>query len=129
MDEHQREQVYPRAVAERQSARIPEKTETGQAQVPNNSGRLVRATIFVTPDYLAIGSQSDFIRMPMNYHTASRVASQFGFILPTRRMVDAIYNQSEDHFTPQPLPPGPQMRSTAYYQRHNRKDPATAALA
>jgi hypothetical protein len=81
----------------------------------------VRAVIFVTPDYLAIGSQADFIRIPMNYYTASKVAARFGFMLPTRRIVNAIYNQSEDHFTPQPLPPGPQMRSTVYYQRHNQK--------
>lgn len=87
----------------------------------SSSGRLICATIFVTPDYLAIGSQSDFIRVPMDYHTASKVAARFGFILPTRRMVDAIYDQSENHFTPQPLPPGPQMRSTGYYQRHNEK--------
>ena len=57
----------------------------------------------------------------MNYHTASTVANQFGFILPTRKMVDAIYEQSAYHFTPQPMTPGPQMRSTRYYQQHNRK--------
>lgn len=87
----------------------------------DRNGRLVQATIFVTPDYLAIGSQDDFIRMPMDFHTASKVAKSLGFILPTRRMVDAIYDQSENHFTPQPLPPGPQMCSTRYYQRHNQK--------
>ena len=90
-------------------------------QQRSKSGRLLSATIFVTPDYLAIGSQADFIHVPMNYHTARKVAAQFGFILPTRRVVDAIYDQSENHFTPQPLPPGPQMCSTAYYQRHNQK--------
>ena len=61
------------------------------------------------------------MRVPMDYHTASKVAASFGFILPTRRMVDAIYNQSANHLTPQPLPPGPQMRSTGYYKRHNEK--------
>lgn len=90
-------------------------------QQRSKSGRLLRATIFVTPDYLAIGSQADFIRIPMDYHTATKVAAQFGFILPTRRVVDVIYEQSEKHFTPQPLPPGPQMCSTGYYQRHNKK--------
>jgi hypothetical protein len=34
-------------------------------------------------------------------------------------MVDAIYDQSPYHFTPQPLPAGPQMRSTEYYRIHN----------
>ena len=82
-------------------------------------GRSLTATIFVTPDYLAIGSDSDFLRIPMNLHTAMTIAERFGFVLPTRKMVDAIYIQSRYHLTPQPLPAGPQMRSTEYYSTHN----------
>jgi hypothetical protein len=84
------------------------------------NGQSLTATIFVTPDYLAIGSDSDFLRMPMNLHTAVTVAERFGFILPTRKMVDAIYLQSSYHLMPQPLPAGPQMRSTEYYSTHNQ---------
>ena len=83
------------------------------------NGQSLTATIFVTPDYLAIGSDSDFLRIPMNLHTAVTVAERFGFILPTRKMVDAIYVQSSYHLLPQPLPAGPEMRSTAYYLTHN----------
>ena len=78
------------------------------------------ATIFVTPDYLAIGSDSDFLRIPMNLHTAVAIAERFGFVLPTRKMVDGIYLQSLYHLVPQPLPAGPQMRSTEYYSAHNQ---------
>jgi hypothetical protein len=77
------------------------------------------ATIFVMPDYLGIGADYDFIRIPMNYFTASAVARRFGFILPTRKMVDAIYHQSDYRLKPLPMQPGPWMRSTAYYQSHN----------
>lgn len=84
------------------------------------NGQKLTATIFVMPDYLAIGSNSDFLRIPMNLHTAITVAERFGFVLPTRKMVDAIYSQSQYHLTPQPLPAGPQMRSTAYYSEHNQ---------
>jgi hypothetical protein len=35
-------------------------------------------------------------------------------------MVDAIYQQSTAHLSPQPMQAGPQMRSTAYYIQHNR---------
>ena len=84
------------------------------------NGQDLTATIFVTPDYLAIGSDSDFLRIPMNLHTAVTVAERFGFVLPTRKMVDAIYLQSRYHLTPQPLPAGPQMRSTEYYSTHNQ---------
>jgi len=78
------------------------------------------ATIFVAPDYLAIGSDDDFLRIPMNLHTAITIADRFGFILPTRKMVDAIYLQSRYHLVPQPLMAGPLMRSTQYYSTHNR---------
>ena len=84
------------------------------------NGQSLTATIFVTPDYLAIGSDSDFLRIPMNLHTAVTIAERFGFVLPTRKMVDAIYLQSSYHLEPQPLPAGPQMRSTEYYSTHNQ---------
>jgi len=77
------------------------------------------ATIFVTPDYLAIGSDRDFLRIPMNLHTALAIAERFEFVLPTRKMVDAIYLQSRHRLVPQPLPAGDQMRSTQYYWAHN----------
>jgi len=84
------------------------------------NGKSLTATIFVAPDYLAIGSDSDFLRIPMNLHTAVAIADRFGFILPTKKMVDAIYLQSHFHFVPQPLPAGPEMRSTIYYWTHNQ---------
>ena len=85
------------------------------------SGKTVNATIFVMPEYLAIGSDQDFLRIPMNLYTASTVASRMGFILPTRKIVNAIYEQSAFHFSPEPMTAGPQMRSTEYYRIHNQK--------
>lgn len=83
------------------------------------NGRTPAATIFVMPEYLAIGSDTDFLRIPMNLHTAAAIANVFGFVLPTKRIVDQIYDQARCQFTPQPLPPGPQMSSTEYYRMHN----------
>jgi hypothetical protein len=88
------------------------------AELPD--GRRVTATICVMPDYLAIGANRDFLRVPMNLHTAVAVAGRFGFVLPTRKMVDAIYLQSAAHLRPQPMRAGPEMRSTDYYLRHDR---------
>jgi hypothetical protein len=82
-------------------------------------GATVAATIFVMPEYLAIGSERDFLRIPMNLYTARAVADQFQCVLPTKKIVDAIYAQSPYHFIPQPMPAGPQMRSTEYYEAHN----------
>jgi hypothetical protein len=84
-------------------------------------GKTITATIFVMPDYLAIGPDRDFLPIPMGLHTATEIAIKFGFILPTKKMVDTIFKQSDFHYTPDPLPPGPQMRSMAYYLKHAQK--------
>jgi hypothetical protein len=91
------------------------------------SGRAVSITLCVMPDYLAIGSEGDFLRIPMDLHTATAVAHQFGFVLPTRKMVNAIYEQSEVHLSPEPMEPGPKMSSTAYYVTHNHRIAAQRA--
>jgi hypothetical protein len=64
----------------------------------------------------------------MNLPTASAVASRLGFILPTRKIVDAIYRQSAFHFSPEPMTAGPEMRSTEYYRIHNQKIEAQSRL-
>jgi hypothetical protein len=77
------------------------------------------ATVYVLPDYLAIGSDDDFVVIPMTPRTAMRIANAFDFTLPTRKLVDAIYDQSTVRLTPAPLRPGPQMASNAYYREHD----------
>lgn len=79
------------------------------------------ATLRVMPDYLAIGSDQDFVRIPMDPRTAQKIADQTGTSLPTPKMVDEIYRQADNRLTPQPLPAGAQMMSNDYYQRHNQK--------
>ncbi len=83
------------------------------------SGRTVSATIFVTPDYLAVGSDKDFLLTPMALRTALRVAAACGCILPTRKMVDEVFRQSDVRLTPEPMQAGPAMRTTAYYVTHD----------
>jgi len=78
-------------------------------------------TLLAMPDYLAIGSDDDYLLIPMSLRTALDAAANYGFLLPTRRIVDAIFLQSPYHLKPQPLPAGPRMRSTAYYEEHNRR--------
>lgn len=87
----------------------------------SETGRKTTITVFAMPDYLAIGSNQDFIRIPMGRYTAAAVAGQFGFILPTTKIVDAIFRQSVFRLRPEPMRAGPEMRSTAYYLAHNQK--------
>lgn len=102
---------------------VPVKLDWQPAQ-----GKALTATVFVMPEYLSIGSEKDFLRIPMNLYTAATVATRLGYILPTRKMVDAIYSQSAIHFSPEPMTPGPEMRSTEYYKIHNEKIEAQARL-
>jgi hypothetical protein len=80
------------------------------------SGEVV---VCAAPDYLAVGTDDDFLLVPLRLATALTLATQFGLTLPTPRMVDAIYAQATAHFVPQPLPAGNEMRSTDYYSHHN----------
>jgi len=86
----------------------------------SGDGRTTTVTLFVMPDYLSIGSNQDFVRIPMGLHAAAAIADQFGFTLPTKKIVDAIFSQSAFTLKPEPLPAGDRMRSTAYYLTHNR---------
>lgn len=80
----------------------------------------VRAQVWVMPDYLAIGSDDDFVRIPMAYYTAVALCREWGFILPTRKIVNATYRQADVRLSPSPMTPGPLMRSSTYYLTHNR---------
>jgi hypothetical protein len=67
------------------------------------SGKEISATLEVMPDYLAIGSNEDFVRVPMNPRTGCRIAEAFGCSLPTRKIVDAIHTNAAIKLEPRPL--------------------------
>lgn len=85
-----------------------------------HDGTETTITLCVMPDYLAVGSNRDFLRVPMGMKTAMSIAKRFGFILPTPKIVDAIYAQADKRLVPKPMTPSPQMTSTDYYSQHNR---------
>jgi hypothetical protein len=78
-----------------------------------------RVTYFVTPDYLAIGSDGDHFLAPMTPYTAQRIADRLDCTLPTPRMVDAIYGQARVKRTPSPIPPSPAMTTVPVFLRHH----------
>lgn len=83
-------------------------------------GQAVLITICVTPGYLAVGNDLDFVRVPMGLAAAARIADQFGFLLPTTKMVDAIYSQASVRLSPSPMKPTSQMSSTPYLVEHSQ---------
>lgn len=118
-DRHEREQAILQQLAQGNLPRFLRNLVPIKLQLRGKSGSMLAATIYVMPDYLCIGDDRDFLRIPMNLHTAVAVADRFEFLLPTRKMVDAIYANCKHRFTPQPLPAGPRMTSTEYYLMHN----------
>ncbi|MEQ9502257.1 MAG: peptidoglycan-binding domain-containing protein [Deltaproteobacteria bacterium] len=77
------------------------------------------ATAYVMPDYLAIGSDDDYVRVPLNPVTAQRIADRTDTSLPTTRLVDAVHRQADVRLTPNPLPASAEMMSNAYIEHHD----------
>ena len=84
----------------------------------SDSAHPVQITVCVLPNYLAIGTDRDFVFVPVGLEAALDVAERFGFDLPTPKLVDAIYAESAIKLSPLPLPAGNNMRSTEYFVYH-----------
>ena len=108
-------------LAELKSGNIPDflrKLVAITVKATDAEGHEHTAVYEVMPDYLAIGSDSDFVRVPMNPHTAQAFCDAFGFVLPTTKMVDDIWQQAISKIVPQPLT---QARDAApTFLAHNR---------
>ncbi len=47
-------------------------------------------TFYVSPDMLSIGTNGDYLRVPLEARTAQRVANHFNLLLPTKKMIQAV---------------------------------------
>lgn len=72
------------------------------------------------PDYLSIGSNQDFCRIPMGPVTAQKIASLFGAVMPTAKLVDDIYLNSDLKLPPVTYTPvGNQNELVPKFVEHN----------
>lgn len=69
----------------------------------NTSGKKFKISFWTTPDYLAIGTNENFTRMPLTPQAAQLLADQFHCALPTTTMVDEIYKTAKLKLPPIPL--------------------------
>ncbi len=76
-------------------------------------------TYFVLPDYLAVGSDSDYFLMPMTPILAQKISDAIGFTLPTKQMVDQIWSHASVKLSPSPIPASPQMTTIPVMWEHN----------
>lgn len=63
-------------------------------------GILHRIIYEVMPDYLSVGTDDDYCRIPMNPYTAQKLADEFGGSLLTSAMSDHIYSMAEIKLKP-----------------------------
>ena len=91
---------------------------TVRFDAPDADGVQRTVTLEVLPDYLAIGSDADFVRMPMNPYTAQLFCDAFGFVLPTRKIVNDIWNAATVRVEPQPLTQ--EREAPATFLQHHR---------
>lgn len=80
--------------------------------------RIDTAIYRVAPDYLAVGTDEDYLLVPMAPATAQAIADRLGCVLPTRKMVDDIYHSAAVKLAPSPMTPSPQMTTMAAFVEH-----------
>ncbi|MEP6673504.1 MAG: hypothetical protein ABJA78_00050 [Ferruginibacter sp.] len=69
----------------------------------DSTGKIYKAVVFVSPDYLCIGNDKQFMRMPLTPQAAQQIADSLHCILPTKKMVDEIYLAASVKSEPHPL--------------------------
>lgn len=71
--------------------------------ITDSSGKKISAYYFVMPDYLSVGNDDDFARVPITPMAAQMIADSLNCFLSTRKMVDDIYKQSKVKLEPVPM--------------------------
>ena len=87
-----------------------------------------RLVLWVAPDYLAVGSDSDYFRTPLTPASARTVADHCHCTLPTRKMVDAIYHAAAVKLNPRPRPPRPDMTTVPAFLDYQKTIQAQRAV-
>lgn len=96
----EREEEIFNAAAAGNIPRFLRQTVTLRMESEDAEGRKHTLEYEVMPDYLAIGSDADYCRIPMNPRTAQRLADQFGASLLTAGLSDNIWSQADVKLEP-----------------------------
>ena len=95
-------------------------TVTLQDKFTDSEGVVHIVQYEVMPDYLSVGNDKDFCRIPMNPHTAQRLATLYGASLITSKLSDHIYMMALVKLTPFPYTPvGNANESVTKFIEHN----------
>lgn len=118
--QNDREEEIFNAVASGNVPAFLRNTITINAKFADSTGVLHKIVYEVMPDYLAVGNDSDFCRIPMNPHTAQRLATLFGASLLTSKISDEIYKKAEVRLSPfNYIPVGHNNELVSKFREHN----------
>lgn len=113
------EEIYKAIV----SGNIPgflRNTVTIKGEFADSAGTMHQVIYEVVPDYLSVGNDSDFCRIPMNPTTAQRLATMFGASLLTAKLSDHIYKMAQVKLTPfNYIPVGNANELVTKFQEHH----------
>lgn len=84
-----------------------------------HGGRRRTVTLNVMPDVLAVGSDDDFLRVPLSPQAAQAVADRTRASLPTSRISDVAWAAAELRLPPQPIPPSEAMTTLPVFADHH----------
>ncbi len=69
----------------------------------SGEGKKIHAVYYVSPDYLSIGNDTDWARVPLTPMAAQKIADTLHCFLPTRKIVDDIYKFAKVTLPPVPM--------------------------
>lgn len=95
-------------------------THTLTGEFADSTGAIHQVAYEAMPDYLAVGNDQDFCRIPMNPYTAQQLADLFGASLVTAKLSDHIYEKAEIKLTPfNYVPVGNANELVSKFEEHN----------
>ena len=83
------------------------------------SGSYKYISYYVIPDYLALGSDTNYFLCPMTPILAQQLADSLDCLLPSRKMVDNIWSHAAVKMNPESIPPSPAMTTVPVFDDHN----------
>ena len=86
----------------------------------DGNGTIHSCSYEVMPDYIAIGSNEDFCRIPMGPITAQKLADLFGAVMPTAFLVDDIYGHAIIKLEPVTYPWAEESTLVPKFVEHNQ---------
>lgn len=83
------------------------------------SGSYKHVTYYCIPDYMALGTDTNYFLCPMTPILAQRIADSLDCSLPTRKMVNQIWKAASVKMQPESIPPSPDMTTVPVFATHN----------